>query len=251
MTGTDDITKRGQPSVEDSGSAADKDELAVLLSEIARSLEQETDSEVMLVKMVQEALAVIPGAEEASISVVTGRRHVASHGASSELPALADRLQESLADGPCLDSAYEQVTVRVEDMAKETRWPRFSPAALEAGVGSMLALQLYVEGDNLGALNLYAREPHRFDDESEHVGLLFASHAAVAFAGIQKRDQMMNVIATGDLIGQAKGRLIERYNITGDRAFMLLIRVCQTQNMLLRDVASQLVTTGHLTGAPR
>jgi hypothetical protein len=49
----------------------------------------------------------------------------------------------------------------------------------------MLSLQLDVEGANLGALNLYARGPGSFDDESEHVGLLFASHAAVAFVGIQ------------------------------------------------------------------
>jgi AmiR/NasT family two-component response regulator len=44
--------------------------------------------------------------------------------------------------------------------------------------------------------------------------------------------------------GQAKGRLIERYDINADRAFMLLIRVCQIQQMTLRDVAEQLVSTG-------
>ena len=32
----------------------------------------------------------------------------------------------------------------------------------------MLALQLFVDGDNLGALNLYARRPHAFDTGSEH-----------------------------------------------------------------------------------
>jgi hypothetical protein len=180
--------------------------------------------------------------------VVTARRHVSSEAASSELPALVDRLQETVGEGPCLDAAYEHRTVRVEDMAHEERWPRFAAAAFEAGAGSMLSLQLYVEGDNLGALNLYAGEPSAFDDESEHVGLLFASHAAVAFAGIQKREQMSQVIATGDLVGQAKGRLIERYGISGERACMLLIRVCQTQNMNLRDVAHQLVKTGNLTG---
>jgi hypothetical protein len=149
-----------------------------------------------------------------------------------------------------LDAVYEQQTVRVEDMAQEQRWPRFAAAAHEAGAGAMLSLQLYVEGDNLGALNLYAREPGSFDDESEHVGLLFASHAAVAFAGIQQREQMTQIIATGDLIGQAKGRLIERYDINADRAFMLLIRVCQTQQTKLRDVAEQLVSTGELTKPP-
>jgi GAF domain-containing protein len=240
-------SQQGGPSAEDTGSAAGEDELAVLLSEVARTLEQGQDTDATLARVVQEALAVIPGAQEGSISVIAARRHVTSQGASGELPTLVDRLQESVGEGPCLDAVYEQQTVRVEDMAQEQRWPRFAAAAYEAGVGAMLSLQLYVEGDNLGALNLYAREPGSFDDESEHVGLLFASHAAVAFAGIQKREQMTQIIATGDLIGQAKGRLIERYDINAERAFMLLIRVCQTQQMTLRDVAEQLVSTGKLT----
>ncbi len=51
-------------------------------------------------------------------------------------------------------------------------------------------LQLYVEGDNLGALNLYARTPDAFTDESEQVGLLLAAHAAIAYAGVRKEAQL-------------------------------------------------------------
>jgi hypothetical protein len=50
---------------------------------------------------------------------------------------------------------FEQQTVQVPDMAHEQRWPRFAAAAAEAGAASMLSFQLYVEKDNLGALNLY------------------------------------------------------------------------------------------------
>jgi hypothetical protein len=49
-------------------------------------------------------------------------------------------------------------------------------------------------------------------EESEHVGLLFASHAAVASVGIQKREQMAQIVAIGDVIGQTKRRLIVRYD---------------------------------------
>ena len=54
--------------------------------------------------------------------------------------------------------------------------------ALALDVASMLSFRLFVEGDDLGALNLYSPDTHAFDDESEHVGLLFAGHAAVALA---------------------------------------------------------------------
>jgi ANTAR domain len=78
----------------------------------------------------------------------------------------------------------------------------------------LLELQLYVEKDNLGALNLYSYRPDAFDDESEHVGLMFASPAAVAFADAQRIDQLNHKAATRDLIGQAQGILMERYNIS-------------------------------------
>jgi hypothetical protein len=136
-------------------------------------------------------------------------------------------------------------------MRTETRWPRFAQRAFHAGAGSMLSFQLYVEGDNLGALNLYARQPGAFDDESEHVGLLFAAHAAGAYAGAQKQDQLIAAMATRDLIGQAKGILMERYKISGDRAFSLLIRVSQNTHRKLRDVADELVRSGELTGQQR
>lgn len=92
------------------------------------------------------------------------------------LPAFGSAAQQ----GPCLDAAYEQHTVRVTNMATEDRWPLFAQRASDAGAASMLSLQLFVESDNLGALYLHARTPDAFTDESEQVGLLFAAHAVVA-----------------------------------------------------------------------
>lgn len=54
----------------------------------------------------------------------------------------------------------------------------------------VLSFQLYVEGDSLGALNLYSHQPDAFDDDSEHVGLLVAAHAAIAYAGAKALDQL-------------------------------------------------------------
>jgi GAF domain-containing protein len=96
-------------------------------------------------------------------------------------------------------------------MCAEQWWPQFTTRAAEHGIGSMLSFQLYVSGDNLGALNLYNSSPEAFSDESEHVGLLLASHAAVAVAGAQHEEHLLHAIAARDLIGQAKGILMERY----------------------------------------
>ncbi|MGH3574909.1 MAG: ANTAR domain-containing protein, partial [Pseudonocardiaceae bacterium] len=144
------------------------------------------------------------------------------------------------------DAIYVEQTVRVSDTASEDRWPEFAKRAAQLGVGSMLSFQLYVVGDNLGALNLYNREPDAFDDESEHVGLLFASHAAVAMAGAQRNEQLIRAIGTRDLIGQAKGILMERHKLTAEQAFMLLVRASQATHTKLRDIAEQLTTVGQL-----
>jgi len=100
---------------------------------------------------------------------------------------VVDALQEETGQGPCLDEAYEQETVRVSDMAAEQRWPLFVGRAADAGAGGMLSFQLYVEGDDLGALNLYSHRAGVFDDEAGHVEPLFAAHAAVAYAGARTR----------------------------------------------------------------
>jgi hypothetical protein len=50
------------------------------------------------------------------------------------------------------------------------------------------------------------------DDESEHAGLLFAAHAAVAMSDAQRQQNLTTAMGSRDLIGQAKGILMGRYS---------------------------------------
>jgi AmiR/NasT family two-component response regulator len=68
-------------------------------------------------------------------------------------------------------------------------------------------------------------------------------------AGAGERDELRAGMDTRDVIGQAKGVLMERYKITADQAFMLLIGSSQRTHLKLRDVAEQLTATGELAGA--
>jgi len=247
MSGKQHASDRGKPSAQDQGSA-DVNVLAQQFAQMARSLQAQDDSGDMLDEVVAAAVRLIPGVDEGSISVVIGRQEVTSRHPSGDLPKLVDAVQTEVGEGPCLDAVYEQQTVRVPDMTHERRWPNFARRAAALGAASMLSFQLYVEGDNLGALNLYSRQPNGFDDESEQVGLLFASHAAVAFADAQQLEQLTAAIDTRDLIGQAKGILMERYNLDADQAFRLLTRISQHTNHKIRTLAQELVTTRTITG---
>jgi GAF domain-containing protein len=217
------------------------------MGQVARSLQQEHGNvEATLEAITQSAVRSIPGTQDCGITLVLERRRVESRAPTGDLPREIDRLQEELSEGPCLDAVFDQKTVRIDDISREDRWPRFREGSSARGLGSLLAFQLFVTGDNLGALNLYATEPHAFDEESESVGLVFASHASIALAGAQQEERLRTAIASRDLIGQAKGILMERFRITADQAFRVLVGASSRTNRKLADIAAELCSTGEL-----
>ncbi len=224
-------------------------QLAEVLSHVARELQDEHgDVEATMRAITRAAVSTVPGAEASGITFVKARRELESRAATSDLPREVDELQERLGEGPCLDAVREEEVVRVDDVRTEQRWRRFAAEATSLGVGSMLCFPLSVEGDRMGALNLYAQEPHSFDEEAQDIGLMLASHAAVALAGAQNEENLRTGMSNRDLIGQAKGILMERYKITADQAFGLLVRTSSVTNRKLRDIAEALSSTGELPG---
>ena len=216
--------------------------LGEVMGQVARSLQEEHgDVEATLQTVTATAVGIVPGAEECTVTYVTGRRRVEPRAATGDLPREVDEMQDRIQEGPCLDAVWEESTVRVDDMRTETRWPRFAAEAARSGVLSSLSLQLFVEGDNLGALNIYARQPHAFGEESEDVGLVLAAHAAVAVAGAQNEEHLRRAVSSRDVIGQAKGILMERRGIGADEAFEVLREASQALNVKLARVALTLV----------
>ncbi len=118
-----------------------------------------------LQSIVGNAVAILAGARWAGISLITARR-VIPRAPSDPLVAELDELQSSLDEGPCLDALRGHRTVHIGDMTTESRWPRFTAAAVEPGARSSLSFQLLVNSQNLGALNLYGGEPGAFDEDS-------------------------------------------------------------------------------------
>ncbi|MHA7209808.1 GAF and ANTAR domain-containing protein [Arthrobacter sp. MDT1-65] len=220
--------------------------MAIRLGELARSLHGEPDLETRLVDIVQTALQLLPRASDASISLVRGRRRVESRAVSGDLPRVIDTIQSDTRQGPCLDAAFRHRLVRVPDMERDPRWPEFARRASDAGARSMLCFQLFVEGDTLGALNLYAGEPDAFGREAEQAGALVATHAAVALSDAKEVSGLNDALISRDSIGQAKGILMERYKISSHQAFILLSTASSSTNTRLTDIAARLTHTGDL-----
>jgi putative methionine-R-sulfoxide reductase with GAF domain len=182
----------------------------------------------------------VPGARWVGISLIEGRKVVAK-APTDPIAAKLDELQNELGDGPCLTALREHQTVHIEDMSTETRWPEFSRQAIALGAYSMLSFQLFVESETLGAMNLYGARAGCFTEESVEVGAVVAQHAAVAMFGAAAVNQFKSALASRDVIGQAKGILMERNNLTGEQAFAMLTRASADTNIKLVDVARWLV----------
>ena len=162
------------------------------------------------------------------------------------MPLLLDHLQQKLGDGPCVNAARRQSIVQIDDTRQDGRWPDFAADAASLGVRSMLCVPLWVDERCLGALSLYADQAAAFTDLHGRVTTLLATFAALALAEAQRAEQMHAALINRDVIGQAKGILMERHHITADAAFGYLTRISQAENTKLAAIAAQLVATGEL-----
>ena len=242
------MAERVDPSdVPSAGGPRVSRDVAEAFSQVARDLQAEAAVQPTLDEIVASAVAIIPAAEMAGLLLVHNRRRIESAAWTHELVAQLDGVQNATGQGPCLESLWTQETVLVEDHRTEDRYPNFSPRAVELGVLSMLSFQLFVDDGVLGALNLFAARPGAFaDEESRNLGMLFAAQAAVALAGAERGEGLTQALVQRDVIGQAKGILMERHRITPDAAFTLLVRASQRANRKLHAVAEHLAVTGEL-----
>ena len=55
---------------------------------------------------------------------------------------------------------------------------------------------------------------------------MLATHAAIALIADDERLQFQSALANRDIIGQAKGKIMERFNVDAVRAFELLVWIC-------------------------
>lgn len=216
------------------------------IAELVRDLHGRlgSDRESVVQEVVDSALLEVPGAQYAGITV-TASGHAETAAATHRVPVLLDKLQQEYGQGPCLEASRDHHTVRVNDLRTETRWPAYCRVAVaETPVRSMLSFQMFTARKSMGALNIFAETPDAFSAEAEEIGLVFAAHAALAWDSVRREDEFRSALTTRDIIGQAKGILMERYQIDAVKAFDLLKRLSQESNTRLAEIARKLVTLG-------
>jgi GAF domain-containing protein len=218
------------------------------MAEMAQSLRRHHSSlEETLAVVGEAAIANIPGASSAGISLRHRRGRLETRSATDDLPARVAEVQTETGEGPCLECIERRAPIRVDDLAAEQRWSRFTARIASEPFASMLSVPLLAAGEALGSLSVYSATPGVFSFASDELGLALADHAAVAIAGARDTEGLLQALDHRDVIGQAKGILMERHKVTAEQAFEMLIRASQALNVKLRDVAAQLAATGEFS----
>ncbi len=196
----------------------------------------------LLQDLIAGAAQSVPGARHAGITVVQRRRPAETVARSDQYPVVLDEIQNECDQGPCLAAAESQETIRVDDVARDSRWPTYCQEVLaRTPIRSVISLAMLREGSTAASLNLFGDHAHAFDDLSVHIGLTFASHAALAWMMMRRDQQFRAALVSRDLIGQAKGRMMERYAIDAAEAFETLKLMSQDSNTPLAAVAQRIV----------
>jgi GAF domain-containing protein len=195
---------------------------------------------------------VMPGNPESSVLLLV-RDQPATVASTGDLATDLDETQYERGHGPCLHAARTGEVTEIPDTRADDRWPDYTPRAVEHGNLSSLSIPLAIDPDEqvTGALNIYARRPDAFDEDSRSVATRFAPYAAVAAGNLYAyqsarhlAENYQRALESRAVIDQAKGILMERYKLTADLAFQALARVSMQTNTKVRDVADTLVRTG-------
>jgi|SRR4051794_30726514 len=222
-------------------------QLVEAFAELSQALFAGGDADALLEHLVEQATVVVEGCEGASVSILGSGGRIHTPVATDPLVIEVDELQYDTGEGPCVEATKANApAVYGADVAHDGRWPAFGPRAAARGIGSLVSYELAAE-DTVGALNLYSRRTDGFDEADRETAYLLALFASVVLASTQARmqaTQLREALESRDVIGQAKGILMERERVTAAEAFDMLRRASQHLNRKLRDLADEIAATG-------
>ncbi|OLT35019.1 hypothetical protein BJF84_15850 [Rhodococcus sp. CUA-806] len=232
----------------------DKDEqqLHYAIADLARAMHHSTSSDpvtddVVLGDVTAWAVKFLSAVDHAGISLIrrrgSSRRPVVeSASPTGEVSELIDCLQGRFGIGPCLDAIGQGSAVLVHDYTTEPRWPQLTAQIVDATpVRSSLSILLYTDDQSIGALNLYANTAGAFDEHTIEQAEPLAAHIAVGISMTRRDEQFRSALASRDIIGQAKGMIMERFDVNALQAFQMLGTLSQERNIPVTTLAAELV----------
>ena len=230
--------------------------LVASFADLATQLFGSDDLTDVLPRILKFTVDMVAGCDWASVTLWRHGQVVdtLSHGT---VAAELDDIQFAFGIGPGPDALRNAGKVYVPDLAEASWWPVLAATAADLGATSALCHGLFVhhpaQWSAVGTLNLYGGTPDAFSDTDQEFATILAAYVAVAVAARYRRDEidrreaaLHRSLSTRDVIGQAKGILMERQRLSAGEAFDVLRRASQRLNRKVADVARRLTETGEL-----
>ena len=240
--------RRGVPPKPDHGVPSGP--LGRQFAELTAALLDAQTVQDVLEQVVDTTVRIAPPMSIVSVTLRSpdGRFHTPI--ATDPIARRLDEQQYELGEGPCVTAARNPgpaFALWPDDTETGTPWPNFTRSARELDVEAVLSLSLLPTAAPpklSGALNMYSRSPRALDAIDKDVTLLLATHASLAVATTEavtaaklREAHLRKAISSRDVIGQAKGILMARRNISAERAFDILRESSQKLNIKLAEIA--------------
>jgi GAF domain-containing protein len=218
------------------------------LEELTRLLLEEASLEDLLDQVLQLTARALRSSVAVSVTVIDDDGSYRTVATSDDVAAAVDALQYELAEGPCVDALEQQEERYATDLASDGRWPAVSRRAAELGLWCVFAVPLVVNGDAIGALNVFGAVPGGLEEDDRELARRIAAPAATTLANARAyrrvsrlAGQLQEALESRAVIERAKGIIMAREGCGADDAFERLRKVSQDRNRKLRDVARAVI----------
>ena len=161
--------------------------LSAVLSEFARTMVTDFPIQGILDHLVERIVEILP-VTAAGVTLITAGEAPRYVAASDESALRFEKLQTEIGEGPCLLAFESGEAVSVPDLRVDAQFPRFSPAAVAAGLVAVFTFPLRHGALQLGALDLYRNAPGVLDPEDLRAAQPLADVAAASLLNAQARD---------------------------------------------------------------
>jgi hypothetical protein len=162
-----------------------------------------------------------------------------------------EELQFAFDEGPCVEASRADHPVLQPELTAtgSVRWPRYSAAALDAGVCATFAFPLRVGAVRIGVLDLYRDTPGDLTVAELADGLAFADAAIVLLLYLQdhpgpdgERAELTGPIDSRAEIHQATGMITIQLGISLTEALLRLRAHAHDSGQTVTEVAAEVVS---------
>ncbi len=222
--------------------------LAEVFVELADTLVEDFDV-VDLLQTLADRTVELLGADAAGLMLADQRGELQLMASTLERARLLELFELQVAEGPCRECFTSGLpTTNIDLIDALARWPRFTPAAVEAGFRATHALPMRLRGQIIGVLNLVTEDAAPLSQDDIAVGQAMADVATIGllsqrnlFEQVRLSEQLQTALQSRILIEQAKGVLSARAGISVTTAFHQMRMHARSTGVTLSVVATRVI----------